>query len=250
MMDLRTLRTQAALWRKGFDRRPKRERMLLAAAAVALAFMLVDSLLLGPALKAWQVAQRQQQAVLEAQTRQSADAARQRSETTLLQRQQQVELATWRQRVRDGEAALLAHQEALVGPNRMLALLDQMLAQQGQLRLRKMQSLERTDLLPAEAAAVALARPAKAAAVAASVPAAAASSAATVALSAPSLYRHGVELIVEGGFADLLGYLRALEAMPQRVLFGDVRFKVETYPKASLSLRLYTLSRDRHWLEI
>ena len=38
--------------------------------------------------------------------------------------------------------------------------------------------------------------------------------------------------------------------MPQRVLWGGISLKVEQHPKAVLTLRLYTISRDRHWLEI
>jgi MSHA biogenesis protein MshJ len=119
----------------------------------------------------------------------------------------------------------------------MLPLLDHMLAQSGGLHLRNMQSLARTEL--SNAAAVAVAPGA-----AASAPAAASAEA------GPVLYRHGVELTVEGSYADLLAYLNALEAMPQRVLWGGVQMKVAQYPKALLTLRLYTLSMDRGWLEL
>ena len=64
------------------------------------------------------------------------------------------------------------------------------------------------------------------------------------------MYRHGVELTVEGSYADLLAYVRAIEAMPQRVLWAGMQLKVEQHPKVLLSLRLYTLSLDRSWLEI
>jgi MSHA biogenesis protein MshJ len=56
--------------------------------------------------------------------------------------------------------------------------------------------------------------------------------------------------VLEGGYADLLSYLRALEALPQRVLWGSVNLKVEQHPKSVLTLRVYTISRERHWLEI
>jgi MSHA biogenesis protein MshJ len=68
--------------------------------------------------------------------------------------------------------------------------------------------------------------------------------------AAGGLYRHGMELVLEGSFADLLGYLQAMEALPQRVLWGAVTLKVEQHPKVVLTLRVYTLSRDRAWLEI
>ncbi len=36
--------------------------------------------------------------------------------------------------------------------------------------------------------------------------------------------------MLEGGYADLLGYLKAMEALPQRVLWGAVSLKVEQHP--------------------
>lgn len=65
-----------------------------------------------------------------------------------------------------------------------------------------------------------------------------------------SLYRHGVELVLEGSYTDLLAYLQALEAMPQHVLWGGLSLKVLQHPTTQLTVRLYTVSRDRHWLEI
>ena len=59
-----------------------------------------------------------------------------------------------------------------------------------------------------------------------------------------------MELVLEGGYADLLGYLKAMEALPQRVLWGAINLKVEQHPRSVLTLRVYTLSRDRAWLEI
>jgi MSHA biogenesis protein MshJ len=41
-----------------------------------------------------------------------------------------------------------------------------------------------------------------------------------------------------------------MEALPQRVLWGSVSLKVEQHPKSVLTLRVYTISRERHWLEI
>ena len=124
----------------------------------------------------------------------------------------------------------------------MVEMLEQMLPRHGRLRVRELRSLGRVDLLaaaPATAAAPAnAATTTKAAAVPASPPA------------GPGLYRHGVELTIEGGWNDLLEYLHALEAAPRHVLWGGMTMKVEQHPKVVLTLRLYTLSLDRGWLEI
>jgi MSHA biogenesis protein MshJ len=263
------------------DARPRRERVLLCVATAAVAFLLIDAVAFGPALKAWQKGSRQRDAAQASIARLQVDAGKRVADGNLQLRQQQAELATWRQRVRDGEAQLRSYETTLIGPDQMLPLLDKVLARHGGLKLRSMQPLGRTDLLAAntEAAApvatttishaVGAARAgagsAKSKAKGAPPPAAAqaananqattlAANAATppVAAEGPavSLYRHGVQLTVEGSFADLMAYVQALEAMPQRVLWGSVGFKVEQYPKAALTLQLYTISRDRVWLEI
>lgn len=221
-----------ARWRalqRRFDQRALRERLLMTGAAVALMLLLADALWLGPALKDFRSARSQQAAAQAALAALQADADRLADQGQQQNRARQAELAAWRDRVRDGEAALRQHQDALVGPDRMVELLEHLLARHGAVRVRAMRSLGRSDLLAAAATGPA------------PTPAAA---------PGPGLYRHGVELELEGGFADLLAYLRAMEALPQRVLWGSVSLKVEQHPKSVLTLRVYTLSRERHWLEI
>lgn len=240
-MDLAALGARFKTWLRRFDQRPQRERVLMAAAAAAFVFMCVDALWFGAAFKSWQVARQQQQVARATLSRLEVEAGRRHADHGTLLRQQQAELALWRQRVREGEDSLRSFEASLVGPDQMLGLLEQMLARHGQVRLRSMQSLGRSDLLPADAAP-------QPAAVTAS--GAAGRPQATAAPAGAGLYRHGVELTLEGGFADLLSYLQALEAMPERLLWGQVSFKVEQYPRATLTLRVHTISRDRHWLEI
>lgn len=241
-----------ARWRtlqRHFDQRVPRERLLLIAAAAALTLMLADSLWLGPALKAFRAARSQQVAAQTALQGLQAEVARLADQGSEQARARQSELTGWRQRVREGEAALRQHEDSLVGPDRMIGLLEHLLARHGEVRVRAMRSLGRSDLLaPAGSADSGAGAGATAAAAIAASPAGGASAAAST--SRPSLYRHGVELVLEGGYADLLSYLQAMEALPQRVLWGSVSLKVEQHPKSVLTLRVYTISRERHWLEI
>ena len=238
---------ESVRWRtqqRRFDQRPQRERLLLIGAATAVVLMAANALWLGPALSRFQATRGQQ-------TQARNDLAGLQTELQALQnlgssqaRQQQSELAAWRQRVREGDAALRQHEDTLVGPDRMLALLEQLLARQGQVRVRSLRSLGRSDLLnpapgsgtPDRTTTTAVRQAAEAPPPSDGTP--------------PSLYRHGVELVLEGGFSDLLAYLRAVEALPQRVLWGSVSLKVEQHPKSVLTLRVYTISRERHWLEL
>ena len=239
-----TANTRWRTLQRRFDQRLERERLLMIGAALALTLMLADRLWLSPALAAFKLAQAQQTTARTALAAIQADAQVLQNLGSTQARQRQAELTAWRQRVREGDSALRRHEQTLVGPDRMVSLLEQLLARQGQVRVRALRSLGRTDLLnPGVPGAPA--EPDKALRATTAAGAAAAADPAAV-----TLYRHGVELVLEGGFADLLQYLRAVEALPQHVLWGSVSLKVEQHPKSVLTLRAYTVSRDRHWLEI
>jgi MSHA biogenesis protein MshJ len=235
--------------RKAFDSRARRERVLMIGAAIAVAVMLSDTLWITPAFKQWSQARARHAIASDALQRLNEEIARQGSDARAFEQQLQRDVAQMRERVQKGDTAL--HGGALIAPGDMLPVLDHLLTQVGGLKLRSMQSLGRVEVTPpagtpdATTAAAAVAAAAPEAASAASAPADTPQQPA-----GPVLYRHGVELTVDGSYADLLTYLKALEAMPQRVLWGGVELKVEQHPKATLTLRLYTLSLSRTWLEI
>lgn len=64
------------------------------------------------------------------------------------------------------------------------------------------------------------------------------------------LYSHGMEIRVEGNFGDLLAYVSQLEQLQKKLLWGQLQYKVLDYPKAEMTLMLYTLSPDRAWLAL
>jgi MSHA biogenesis protein MshJ len=64
------------------------------------------------------------------------------------------------------------------------------------------------------------------------------------------LYKHGVEIRLEGSYADLYAWMSQLESTQRKLLWGDVRFTVVEHPRSVLSLTVYTLSTDKAWLAI
>ena len=176
--------------------------------------MAVDQLWVTPSWKAWNQARQARQT--SAQVLQTLDtsitALHQRKDLDL--RQLQTELAALQARVAQADAQ--GRTSDLVSPADMLPLLEQLLARHSGLKLRSLQSLGRTALDQ----------------------------------GTPTLYRHGVELSVEGRYTDLLDYLKTLEASPQRLLWGSLQLQVRQHPQVLLTLRLYTLSTDAHWVEI
>ncbi len=268
----------AARWRalaRRFDQRNQRERVLMIGVAAAVVLMLADRLWLSPALNNFHAAQVTQDDASSALRGLHTDTRALREKTRSEGSQQQAELTVWRARVRAGDQQLRDHQNTLVGPDHMVALLAQLLARHGEVKVRAMRSLGRSDVLAstpagdatspspgdsgAAASAKALSKTGSNAADKSTNTATNTTTTAAVATSpenlpssapTPTLYRHGVELELEGGFSDLLSYLRTVEALPQRVLWGSVSLKVEQHPRSVLTLRVYTLSRDAHWLEL
>lgn len=64
------------------------------------------------------------------------------------------------------------------------------------------------------------------------------------------IYRHGIELRLEGRYPDLHAYLAQLEREQKKLLWGELQFSVVEYPTASLTLVVYTLSPDKAWLTL
>lgn len=132
-------------------------------------------------------------------------------------------------------------QHGLVAPERMVSLLENLLRQHARLRLVSLKTL------PVEAVG------APAVAAAPAVPAAGAAPVATflpVVAPAPVLHRHGVEVVVQGSYADMLAYMQALQAMPTSVFWGQAQLDAQAYPAASLTLTLHTLSTDESWMAL
>ena len=64
------------------------------------------------------------------------------------------------------------------------------------------------------------------------------------------VFKHGVEITIEGRYLDLLEYLTELEKMPWHVLWSKAALNAEHYPDSQLTLTVYTLSLDKTWLSI
>ena len=62
------------------------------------------------------------------------------------------------------------------------------------------------------------------------------------------MYRHAIELVLDGSFSDTTKFLEQLEKMEQQVEFNRFEFKVEAYPKSKVTLVVSTLSFERKWI--
>lgn len=117
----------------------------------------------------------------------------------------------------------------LVRPEEMNGLLERLLARHAGLRLLSLKTLAPQSVLPADEAKDGEPKPAE---------------------RSFDLYRHGVEIRLEGSYGQLQAYLAQLEKLQQKLLWGKLDYRVVDYPRAELTLTVYTLSPDRTWLTL
>lgn len=62
------------------------------------------------------------------------------------------------------------------------------------------------------------------------------------------LYRHGLELTLSGTYGELYEYLRGLERLPTQLYWSRMEFSVAEHPVITLKFTVFTVSFDRAWL--
>jgi hypothetical protein len=66
----------------------------------------------------------------------------------------------------------------------------------------------------------------------------------------PSIYRHVLEIVLAGKYADMLGYMQTLEQLGWKLLWDEIKIVGEEYPTITLTLVLSTLSTRKEWIGI
>lgn len=176
----------------------------------------------------------------------------------------------------DLQGKLVDLQKGMVAPDRMGALLQDLVKQNGRLRVVSVKTLpvaSGTEPLPeakpddAKSASLngapdgvkALADNAAKQAASASNSASGApdgkastkaQEAATGANASLGIYRHGVEIAVQGDYFDLVNYMKSLENMPWRLFWARAHLDADEKSRLTLTLTVFTLSLDPKWLNI
>ena len=63
-----------------------------------------------------------------------------------------------------------------------------------------------------------------------------------------NLYRHSLEIVLEGSYNATYEFLQNLENMERKVAFESFSYHVENYPKAEVRLVVSTLSLNKEWI--
>ena len=122
-------------------------------------------------------------------------------------------------------------QQGLVPPTRMTRVLEDVLTRNSRVHLVKLKTLPVTALVDREAKG----EPVRAA---------------TQGGADRLVYKHGIELTLEGGYLDLLDYLTRLEKLQWQMFWARTRIDASQYPRVQMTVTLYTLSLDEAWLVV
>lgn len=227
--------------RERIDGAVLRERIaIFMAGAFALVF-LANFLFIEPTLAkhrrvAREIAQRQSEiASVQEQIRKIAVGRQNRPDRALLERLDSMKL-----RIAEIEKRVAQEQRNLVPPDQVALVLDQMLSRNRNLVLVEMRSLPVLDL------AQKTKEPSSSSGSGSGDPV----SGSLAGNPGAGVYRHGVEITLTGSYADLLAYLKDLEALPRQIYWGQFDLRVHEYPQLSLKLSVYTLSLDRVWIVV
>lgn len=64
------------------------------------------------------------------------------------------------------------------------------------------------------------------------------------------VYRHSMNLTLQGDYFSTLNYLKALENLPWRIHWDSIDYTVKNYPQAETRIQVYTLSFEQDWLGV
>ena len=231
-----------------FNALNRRERWMVACALFAVAFAAINSLLISPVLARQKVISSElatDQAQIKNLTQQiSAYTNQTVIDPDASNNQRITELNS---QLKTLETQLSGLQNTLISPDKMPELLRSLLKKNGKLQLIELKTLPTKGLLEADSAdkSTATASPTD--------------NNSTTKVDAGKqdspVFKHGVEITVEGHYLDLLEYVSDLEKMPWHVLWSKAALNEEqpignVWPTNRLKLTVYTLSLDKTWLSI
>lgn len=112
----------------------------------------------------------------------------------------------------------------LIEPAQMVKVLEEALTREPGLTLVRVKNLSATTLTPA--------------------------SAEPSSQTPPAVYQHGLTIELNGNYLATLRYLKALEALPWRLFWGNVTFQVQQFPQAHITITVHTLSLKEGWIGV
>lgn len=118
-----------------------------------------------------------------------------------------------------------------IRPQQMAGVLKDMLASEGKLVLRSLESLGASPLFPPE-------------------PNQGQAQGNLPRATSPTVYKHGMRVVFEGDYFSTKDFLHSLESMPWRFFWDNVEYQVIKYPRARVTITIHTLSLETGWIGV
>lgn len=211
-----------------FEQLSLREQLMILLCAITLVAFAGYFLLLEPQWQSHQKMRKnlqtsqQELAMLIEQSGDLTEALRQDPNVSIKQR-----IAQIKQQISALDRQLDSQTAGLVSASKMPLMLEQVLANSSHLKVLSLQSLEPHAISMSTGA-----------------------DKSATEQDIPALYRHGVKLVIEGGYADVQSYLAKLEALPWQFYWQRFDYQVSEYPLATVELEIYTLSTNKAFIGI
>lgn len=226
-----------------FDALNKRERWMVFCALLVVVYAAINTLLLSPVLAL------QKTLTTELATDQSQISGLQQQLSLYNNKnvvdpdaQNKQRISELQSRLQVLESRLNQLQTTLISPEKMPELLRSLLKRNGKLKLIELKTLPTRSLLESTSE------------IAGNAVTPAPNTTQQQAYQSDSqdypVFKHGVEITVEGRYLDLLEYVSDLEKMPWHVLWSKANLTTKQHPISQLKLTVYTLSLDQTWLSI
>lgn len=214
-----------------YDALQPRERLLIAVGLLGGIVLVTYSAFIDPALKRGQQAERtsiEQRAQVQGLQAQMVALQSPNMNPDVAAR---AELDGLKKQLNELASRLQTMEQSLVRPQQMSALLEDMIGPRSGIRLLGLKTLPPMPLLERKDDAKDASKPPRASDTASA-----------------GLFKHGVEIRLEGSYQDLSAYLARLEQSKMKLLWSTVSLSAINHPKLVLTLTVYTLSLDRAWL--
>lgn len=138
--------------------------------------------------------------------------------------EQRRKLAALQEQLRALDGSLNGATEGLVSPREMGRLVDQVLRRSSALQVVRVENLPPVPLFSGKDGAP--------------VP------------GQQAIYKHGLRMELRGRYRDIVSYLRTLEGLPWKVLWGGISLRTDATPYSTVTLTLYTLSLQADWMRL
>lgn len=218
------LQTRWQRARRAFDARLDNERRLIIVAVSCVIWLGMDTVWVTPSYEKMGAILKRQRTIESTRDTLRVLVGRHAAEIEAQQREAKAQLDLTRSRVRAGQESLREVQSTLAPAREMHQVLQGLLAQHGQLRVKAMKTMP-----PRE------------------VNLGVAGGSGTESLQ---LFRHGMEISIQGSFHELLAWLTSVENLPHRLLWDDIKLNSDEQSRLTLTVTVHTFSPDRETLEI